>query len=34
MLTPKRTKYRRPHRVSYEGKAKGYCDDSLYEASR
>lgn len=23
MLIPKRTKYRRPHRVSYEGKAKG-----------
>lgn len=23
MLTPKRTKYRRPHRVSYEGVAKG-----------
>ena len=23
MLMPKRTKYRRPHRVSYEGKAKG-----------
>lgn len=23
MLTPKRTKYRKPHRVSYEGKAKG-----------
>ena len=23
MLTPKRTKYRRPHRISYEGKAKG-----------
>ena len=23
MLSPKRTKYRRPHRVSYEGKAKG-----------
>lgn len=23
MLTPKRTKYRRPHRVSYEGPAKG-----------
>ena len=23
MLQPKRTKYRRPHRVSYEGKAKG-----------
>jgi large subunit ribosomal protein L16 len=23
MLTPKRTKYRRPHRVSYEGRAKG-----------
>ena len=22
MLMPKRTKYRRPHRVSYEGKAK------------
>lgn len=23
MLVPKRTKYRRPHRISYEGKAKG-----------
>ena len=23
MLMPKRTKYRRPHRVSYEGRAKG-----------
>ena len=23
MLTPKRTEYRKPHRVSYEGKAKG-----------
>ena len=23
MLMPKRTKYRRPHRVSYEGKSKG-----------
>src|SRR5690554_4211112 len=23
MIIPKRTKYRRPHRVSYEGKAKG-----------
>ena len=23
MLTPKRTKYRRPHRLSYEGHAKG-----------
>lgn len=23
MLMPKRTKYRKPHRVSYEGKAKG-----------
>ncbi|WP_381415351.1 50S ribosomal protein L16 [Spiroplasma endosymbiont of Anurida maritima] len=23
MLIPKRTKYRRPHRVKYEGKAKG-----------
>jgi len=23
MITPKRTKYRRPHRVSYEGVAKG-----------
>jgi len=23
MLLPKRTKYRRPHRLSYEGKAKG-----------
>ena len=26
MLMPKRTKYRRPHRVSYEGKAKGGKD--------
>lgn len=23
MLMPKRTKYRRPHRISYEGKSKG-----------
>ena len=23
MLVPKRTKYRRPHRLSYEGQAKG-----------
>lgn len=23
MLQPKRTKYRKPHKVSYEGKAKG-----------
>ncbi len=23
MLVPKRTKYRRPHRISFEGKAKG-----------
>lgn len=23
MLMPKKTKYRRPHRISYEGKAKG-----------
>ena len=23
MLQPSRTKYRRPHRLSYEGKAKG-----------
>ena len=23
MLMPKRVKYRRPHKVSYEGKAKG-----------
>ena len=23
MLVPKRTKYRRPHRLSYEGRAKG-----------
>ncbi|PKK88540.1 MAG: 50S ribosomal protein L16, partial [Tenericutes bacterium HGW-Tenericutes-7] len=23
MLMPKRTKFRRPHRVSYEGKVKG-----------
>ncbi|UKS53883.1 50S ribosomal protein L16 [Mycoplasma feriruminatoris] len=26
MLQPKRTKYRKPHRVSYEGKAKGAKD--------
>lgn len=26
---PKRTKYRRPHRVSYEGKAKGNTDVSF-----
>ena len=25
MLLPKRTKFRRPHRVSYEGHAKGKC---------
>ena len=25
MLLPKRVKYRRPHRVSYEGHAKGAC---------
>lgn len=25
MLLPKRVKYRRPHRVSYEGHAKGTC---------
>ena len=31
MLTPKRTKYRRPHRVSYEGKAKGGTDVSFGE---
>ena len=24
MLMPKRTKYRKPHRISYEGKAKGH----------
>jgi len=29
MLMPKRTKYRRPHRVSYEGKAKGNTDVSF-----
>lgn len=23
MLQPKRTKYRKPHKISYEGKAKG-----------
>ncbi len=23
MLMPKRTKYRRPHRIKYEGKTKG-----------
>ena len=31
MLMPKRTKYRRPHRLSYEGRAKAgrevyFCD--------
>ena len=31
MLLPKRTKYRRPHRVSYEGKAKGDCKESFGE---
>ena len=31
MLLPKRTKYRRPHRVSYEGKAKGVCKVSFGE---
>lgn len=31
MLTPKRTKYRRPHRVSYEGKAKGGTNVSFGE---
>ena len=31
MLTPKRTKYRRPHRVSYEGKAKGGTQVSFGE---
>ena len=31
MLMPKRTKYRRPHRVSYEGKAKGGKEVSFGE---
>ena len=31
MLMPKRTKYRRPHRVSYEGKAKGNTDIAFGE---
>lgn len=31
MLMPKRTKYRRPHRVSYEGKAKGAKEISFGE---
>lgn len=31
MLMPKRTKYRRPHRVSYEGKAKGNTEISFGE---
>ena len=31
MLMPKRTKYRRPHRVSYEGKAKGAKEISFDE---
>ena len=29
MLMPKRTKYRRPHRVKYEGKAKGGKTDAF-----
>jgi large subunit ribosomal protein L16 len=29
MLMPKRTKYRRPHRVSYEGPAKGGAEISF-----
>lgn len=31
MLMPKRTKYRRPHRVSYEGKAKGATEVNFGE---
>ena len=31
MLTPKRTKYRRPHRVKYEGKAKRGTDVNFGE---
>lgn len=31
MLMPKRTKYRRPHRVSYEGQAKGNAEVSFGE---
>jgi large subunit ribosomal protein L16 len=31
MLMPKRTKFRRPHRVSYEGKAKGGKEISFGE---
>ncbi len=31
MLMPKRTKYRRPHRVSYEGQAKGGANVSFGE---
>lgn len=31
MLIPKRTKYRRPHRVSYEGKAKGHKEITFGE---
>lgn len=31
MLMPKRTKYRRPHRVSYEGPAKGNKEISFGE---
>ena len=31
MLMPKRTKYRKPHRVSYEGKTKGHKEISFGE---
>ena len=31
MLMPKRTKYRRPHRIKYEGKAKGGTQVSFGE---
>ena len=31
MLMPKRTKYRRPHRLSYEGRAKAGRDVSFGE---
>ncbi|HOO43542.1 MAG TPA: 50S ribosomal protein L16 [Bacillota bacterium] len=31
MLMPKRTKYRRPHRVSYEGQAKGNTEVAFGE---
>lgn len=31
MLSPKKVKFRRPHRIKYEGKAKGHCQVNFGE---